>query len=290
MHRLSDPAADRGELLKMFPPDEDYRFRMNYRNVEQPRDFVAMHGGGLLEERGAILDAHSERHAGLLPEGDAHFDAFATFVADHGGVDHAALAGIRGETDRVRRITALARIIEPDFAVMRVTRDRVIRLVGGCVCFPSSWSPEEKMGKELKDIHAVVPGLNEGMGGMIAGAMANLKPGSIGMRADWSLKASTVLNHHPLQGMPLPDASATPENSFIRVERQMMVGLPEAADASRGIAFCIRYALYRVADMAKDPDVRDGLVRALRTMPADVTAYKGLSAAREPLASALANA
>lgn len=284
---LSNPSQDRDELLTMFPAHEDYAFRMNYRRVEHPRDFLAVHGGGLLEERGAILDAHPERHAGLLPEGDAQFDAFATFVAGHGGIDHAALADIRGETDRTRKITALARIIEPDFAVMRVTRDRVIRLVGGCVCFPSSWSPEEKMGKELRDIHAVVPGLNERMGGMIGGAMANLKPGSIGMRADWSLKASTDLNHHPLQRLPLPDASATAWNSFIRVERQMMVGLPEGPDAARGIAFCIRYALYRVADMAEDPDVRDGLARALRTMPADVAAYKGLSAAREPIIAAL---
>ncbi len=290
MQRLSDPAADREELLKMFPPDQDYVFRMNYRRVEDPRAFLRSHGEGLLEERGGILDAHPERHAGLLPEGVPHFDSFAAYVADHGGIDDASLSAARAEGDPARRVMALARLIEPDFAIMRATRDRAMRLVGGCVCFPSSWSPEEKIGKELRDIHAVVPGLNEGMGGKIGGAMANMKPGSIGMRADWSLKASTVLNHHPLQGMPLPDASATPQNSFIRVERQMMVGLPEAADATRGIAFCIRYALYRVADMAADPALREGVARALGTMPSDVAAYKGLSAAREPLAAALARA
>lgn len=289
MQRLSDPAADREELLKMFPPDQDYRFRMNYRKVEHPRDFLAPSVEGLLDERGAILDAHPERHAALLPEGEAHFDTFAAYIAEHGGIDDATLAAIRQEADPQRRIMALARVIEPDFAVMRATRDRVIRLVGGCVCFPSSWSPETKMGMELRDIHAVVPGLNEGVGGMIGGAMGHLKPGTVGMRADWSLKASTVLNHHPLQRMRLPDASATPDDSFIRVERQMMIGLPETPDAAAGIAFCIRYALYRVADMANDPDLRAGVGRALRTMPDDVAAYKGLSDARGALVADLAS-
>jgi hypothetical protein len=287
MHRLSDPAADREELLKMFPPDKDYAFRMNYRRVEHPRDFLAQQGGGLLEERNGILDAHPERHAGLLRQGERHFDTFAAYVAEHGGIDDASLAAIRAEGDPQRRIMALARLIEPDFAIMRATRDRVIRLVGGCVCFPSSWSPETKMGMRLQDIHAVVPGLNERMGGMIGGAMGNLKPTSVGMRADWSLKASTDLNHHPLKNMPPPDATSTPDDSFIRVERQMMVGLPETPDAATGIAFCIRYALYRIADMAKDPDLRAGVARALRTMPDDVAEYKGLATARGPLAKRL---
>jgi hypothetical protein len=287
VQRLCDPSADRVELLKMFPPDEDYEFRMNMRKVEYPRDFLAYQGGGLLEERHGILDAHPERHAGLLPEGEAYFDALAAYVNEHGGVDDMTLTAIRAENDPQRRIMALARVIEPDFAIMRATRDRVIRLVGGCVCFPSSWSPEKKMGMELKEIHAVVPGLNERMGAMISAFMANLKPGSIGMRADWSLKASTDLNHHPLKNLPLPDASSTPENSFIRVERQMMVGLPAVEDAAAGIAFCIRYALYRVADMAKDPDLRAGVARALRTMPADVAEYKGLTTARAPLLTEL---
>ena len=272
----------------MFPPDKDYAFRMNYRRVEHPRDFLAHQGGGLLEERAGILDAHPERHAGLLPESEPHFDAFAAYVAEHGGIDDASLAAIRAEGDPQRRIMALARVIEPDFAIMRVTRDRVIRLVGGCVCFPSSWSPEAKMGMRLQDIHAVVPGLNERMGGMIGGAMGNLKPTSVGMRADWSLKASTDLNHHPLKNMPPPDATSTPDDSFIRVEHQMMVGLPETPDAATGIAFCIRYALYRIADMAKDPDLRAGVARALRTMPDDVAEYKGLATARGPLAKQLA--
>ena len=287
MQRLSDPAADREELLKMFPPDQDYVFRMNYRRVEDPRAFLQSQGEGLLEERGGILDAHPERHAGLLPEGEHHFDSFAAYVADHSGIDGSLLTSIRSEANPANRVMALARLIEPDFAIIRATRERAMRLVGGCVCFPSSWSPEEKMGKELSDIHAVVPGLNSHLGAKIGGAMVNMKPGSIGMRADWSLKKSTVLNHHPLQYLPLPDASATLENSFIRVERQMMVGLPEVADATRGIAFCIRYALYRVADMAADPALREGVARALATMPADVAAYKGLSTARGPLAAAL---
>ncbi len=271
----------------MFPPDEDYRFRMNYRKVEHPRDFLASSVEGLLEERGAILDAHPERHAGLMRDGEKQFDAFASYVAANGGIDDATLAAIRGQADPQRRIMALARVIEPDFAVMRVTRDRVIKLVGGCVCFPSSWSPEKKIGMELRDIHAVVPGLNEGMGGMIGGAMGHLKSGTVGMRADWSLKASTDLNHHPLRNMRLPDASSTPDDSFIRVERQMMAGLPENDDAAAGIAFCIRYALYRISDMAKDPDLREGVMRALRTMPDDVADYKGLMAARAPLVAGL---
>lgn len=287
MDILSRVADDREELLKIFPTDDDSRFRMNYRKVEDPRVFLGATDGGLLEERAGILEAHPERHAGLLPEGAGHFDDFAAYVAGHGGIDDARLSAIRAEADPGRRIIELARRIEPDFAIMRVTRDRTIRLVGACICFPSSWSPEKKMGMELKDIHAVVPGLNGRLGAQIEGALVHLKPGPVGMRADWSLKSSTDLNHHPLQHIPLPDASATLESAYVRVERQMMVGLPETADAARGIAFCIRYALYRVADMAADPELKEGFLRTLRTMPDDVLEYKNLSAARDPLVEQL---
>ena len=143
------------------------------------------------------------------------------------------------------------------------------------------------MGMELSDIHDAVPALNKQKGAQIHATLSHLQAGSVGMRADWSLKPTPELNYHPLEGKGLPNASAGLDDSFIRVERQMMVGLPKDKDGVGAFAFCIRIAVYRLLDMARDPELRAGVARALKTMPADVAAYKDLASARGPLVERL---
>ena len=52
---------------------------------------------------------------------------------------------------------------------------------------------------------------------------------------------------------------------------------------TEGIVFGIRIALHPLNTLLADPSLRAGFHRALRTMPADLAAYKGLAEARARL-------
>src|SRR4030095_8360963 len=77
---------------------------------------------------------------------------------------------------------ALGRQLEPDWLLLTPDGAGSFRLVAGCVCFPSSWSLEEKMGRPLEEIHGVVPGLNAQVGKPAAGVLSRMAPGLSGLR------------------------------------------------------------------------------------------------------------
>src|SRR5687768_16014426 len=52
-----------------------------------------------------------------------------------------------------------------------------LSLICGCVCFPSSWALEEKIGLRISEIHDVVPALNANIGRQIQTFLERLKPG-----------------------------------------------------------------------------------------------------------------
>ncbi len=158
------------------------------------------------------------------------------------------------------------------------------RLVAGAVAFPSSWAPETKLGLSLRDIHGVVPELNKDLADPIDGFLSRLRPGVTWLRANWGLSASSERNQHPERGLPRLQAPLRAENTWVRIEHQALTVLP----ASGAILFGIRIENISVAALAQDASSRDGLARALRTMPEPMARYKGLAAVREELLALLA--
>jgi hypothetical protein len=170
-------------------------------------------------------------------------------------------------------------VLEPDWLLLAPDHAGSFRLHAACVCFPSSWSLEEKMGLPLESIHGVVPGLNAQAGRPIAGFLQRLAPGIAWQRANWGLSRSPERNQHPALPRPRLDDTVAPDEVWLRVEHQALVALPRTG----GLLFGIRVTVHPWAEILAEAPARQGLRRALATMPETVAAYKGIAPARARL-------
>jgi hypothetical protein len=141
----------------------------------------------------------------------------------------------------------------------------------------------EKLGQPVEFIHNVVPGLNASLGAAIQTFLAKLKPGIAWQRFNWGLSRSPELNQHPDRLLRPLDAAVRLEEVWLRVEDQALVALPK----SGGILFGIRIANHSLTEVAADPAVCAGFVRALETMPVAMARYKNLATARERILNLL---
>ena len=143
---------------------------------------------------------------------------------------------------------ALGLALAPDFLLLKPSADGMPVLLGGCVCFPSSWAFEEKVGRPLDWIHAVVPRLNEKLGEKAWSFLTKMPPGPAWLRANWGLTASPEFNQHPTLGLPGLTQEVVP-----------------------------------LAKLRENQAARDGLLEALKTMPDKIADYINLARARERL-------
>ena len=159
------------------------------------------------------------------------------------------------------------------------------RLAGGCICFPSSWSLEEKMGHELPFIHAVVPGLNEALVSPINTFLNKLRPGVAFLRHNWGLSRWPDMNQHPALGLTKLQPPLKLDEVWVRLEHQALVALPR----SGGILFGIAMHVHPLAAVKADAEAARRFHRALATMPEAMARYKSIAIAREDLLRLLAD-
>ena len=200
------------------------------------------------------------------------------------GVTAATLPRDVAETtgaDRLARL--LGENWEPDYLVLKREQDAV-RLVAGCVCFPSSWSLEEKIGRRIDEIHEIVPALNSILGSQIRTFLERIKPGVSWTRNNWGLSRSREWNQHPSRNIAKLDESVTLESVYFRVEEQSLVALPESA----GVLFGIRLKVFPLAEVRNSDEIAR-LAELLESMPEALARYKGLGQARERIVQLLRN-
>jgi hypothetical protein len=233
-------------------------------------------GGTILAERRKWLDHSAMEYAAVLPEGEAILNEVLE------------LAGSLAVPVTIQRTpfescVALGRVWEPDLLLLRTRDDSQPELAGGCVCFPSSWSLEEKMGRPLDAIHTPVPTFNAQFANPVKQFLARMKPGISWERINWGLSRTPELNQHPNRRLPRLDATVALNEVWFRVEYQSLVALPR----TNGILFGIRLIVEPLERLRLDPAFAAGLVRGLGTMPDAVANYKGLLTARERLIALL---
>ena len=242
-----------------------FEFRMGLERGEAAAFFRAWpRDEALLAQRRQCLAGHPERHKVLLPEAKPLQAEFERMLAGWG-----VAAGA----------SALGQAIAPDWLLLQPNAAGMPVLLGGCVCFPSSWAFEEKVGRPLDWIHAVVPTLNEKLGEKARSFLTKMPAGQAWLRANWGLTASPELNQHPALGLPVLTPDIGLEGVWFRVERQALVALPETG----GILFGIRLEVVPLAKLRENRSARDGLIEALETMPDKIADYKNLALARERL-------
>jgi hypothetical protein len=265
-------------------PDEDYRFQMRFKKGTVQEFFgPGDRDSEILAERRRWLRENPQQHAAMLPEGADLIRETVALARREETVAEADSGSLNSTLDPFELCLQLGRIWEPDFLLLRADASGEVRLLGGCVCFPSSWSLAEKIGHPIQFIHSVVPGLNPALGSQIHGFLSRLKPGTVWLRANWGLSRSPDLNQHPSRGLPRLTSDATLEETFLRVENQALVALPE----SRGVLFGIRIAVHNLAEIQRDVAFSNGLARAIGSLPAEVATYKNIADCRSRLVSLL---
>ncbi len=261
-------------LADLFPED-DYRFHMGLHRG-RPEDFFrnSSEHTALTEQRRHWLRTDPNHYRGWLPECSPLLDETLEMSRNWLSQDeHAGLATVRSGRERC---LALGEVLEPDFLLLKPDASGQFQLLGGCVCFPSSWNLAEKIGHPLDFIHSVVPGLNSGIGKQIDTFLSRITPGTAWLRHNWGLSRSPELNQHPHRELPRFSGAEQLSEIWLRVEHQALVALPR----SNGILFGIRIAVHPLGEVKKDALAARRLSQALRTMPDEVAAYKSIAVAR----------
>lgn len=258
-------------LAELFPA-EDYKFQIRFMRGEPGAFFQPTEAHAeLVAQRRRWLRSTPELCAAWLPECEPLLDETIQLAKSaQAFADDPALPARQ-------RLLALGEFWEADFLLLKPGADGAMRLLGGCICFPSSWKLAEKLGHPVDFIHSVVPGLNASLGPAIHTFLAKLKPGIAWQRFNWGLSRSPELNQHPDRGLPRLDATVRLDEVWLRVEDQALVALPK----SGGILFGIRIVNHSLVEIQADPAVATAFSRALQTMPDEMARYKNLHTARD---------
>lgn len=174
---------------------------------------------------------------------------------------------------------------EEDFAVLDAATETVPWM---CVCVPSHWAPEDKLGKSLAAMHAPVADsadLNAAWPHMsrLVGSGGHWE------RFVWTISPSPRYGQHPRRHARQPwPRSADPAEfaaaCHFRAERQTFLPVNDRQGQPKGqTVFTIRVMVEPLASVVRHPEQARQLYDALGSMNADVLLYKNLEAARAPL-------
>ncbi|TFZ00460.1 DUF3445 domain-containing protein [Ramlibacter henchirensis] len=170
---------------------------------------------------------------------------------------------------------------EEDFAVLDGDTGTLPWL---CVCVPSHWAPEDKLGLPFPAVHApVADGAT-----LVAAASHLVRLATSGERWErhvWTVSPSPRHDQHPRRHARAPWPAAQDDEAFarscwFRAERQTFLPVGRG---TRQAVFTIRVMLAPLAAVVDDAAKAARLHASLASMTPAVLEYKGLAPAREPL-------
>ena len=254
---------------------ERFQFELGLRRA-QPDWFALTEalGDDVLVDRSRWLGSRGEVPDGVVWSPSA--DSLLRELLDHTFHSPAGIDPAMAPSEVAR---SLSRRWKPDFLLLSRNAADQFRFVGGAVCFPSGWAPEEKLGLELESIHDPVPGLNGQLASRIQTFLGRLLPGTSFERFNWGVAAVPDRNHHPRRGLPRLNRGHPLSKAWLRLEHQSFHALP----GTRGIVFLIDLSVHPADRILADRETALRFVHQLRTMPPEVAGYKGLDGVRDEL-------
>ena len=170
---------------------------------------------------------------------------------------------------------------EEDFAVLDGTDGTLPWL---CVCVPSHWAPEDKVGLPFAAVHAPVAD----NAALLAASTQLVQLATGGDRFErfvWTITPSGRYDQHPRRHPREPwpvhlDDEAFARRCFLRSERQTFLPVGRG---TRQAVFTIRVMLQPLTEAVDSADKARRLRDALASMSDAVLAYKSLAPARDPL-------
>jgi dimethylamine monooxygenase subunit A len=228
-----------------------------------------MAGSRLWHEKRAVLQASASRQC--VPG----FDPAPALAAI------AEQARLEGCESQLGAANPLELAFEEDFAVLDGDTTTLPWL---CVCAPSHWAPEDKVGLPFAAVHAPVAD-----GALLVAASAQLARlvtgGQRWERYVWTISPSGRHDQHPRRHPRAPwpsgaDPAAFAAGCWLRAERQTFFPVGQG---TRQAVFTIRVMLQPLTHAIDSPDKARRLHDSLASMTEGVLAYKGLTQARDPL-------
>lgn len=217
----------------------------------------------LYAEKRAVLEAGQSRHA--VP-----------------GFDPApALQAIAARAQFPGLDVPLELAFEEDFAVLDGATGTLPWL---CVCVPSHWAPEDKVGLDFAAVHRPVAD-NAALVAASQQLVALATSGDCWERFVWTISPSPRHDQHPRRHARTPwPATAEPEafasQCWLRAEHQVFFPVGQG---TRQAVFAIRVMLQPLAEAVREPAAARRLHDSLASMSQAVLDYKSLAPAREPL-------
>lgn len=231
-------------------------------------------GSALFEEKRRVREAGQSRHA------VAGFDPAPALASI---ARQAAAQGLPAWGDAQR---PLELAFEEDFAILHGATGTLPWL---CVCTPSHWAPEDKLGLDFASVHAPVADNR-----MLQAASRQLVDlvtrGGRWERQVWSISPSPRHDQHPRRHVPTAwplenDLETFAAACWLRVERQTF--FPVGDDTGQAV-FTIRVRLQALMQAVDSAARAQRLHDSLASMSEAVLAYKGLAAAGPRLLAWLA--
>ena len=184
------------------------------------------------------------------------------------------------------RLTGLLSLaFAEDFAIIDGADARIPWLA---VCLPSSWAPEDKVGRPFAQVHAPVAD-NDTLIAAAGHLVRLVTGGDRWERFVWTLVDAPMLARHPARGAPARwnaawTADALADATWFRSERQTFIPVAD----TRLAVFTIHVEVRPLRAVVTSAARASQLHAALATMRPAVLAYRGLAPARERLLAWLA--
>jgi dimethylamine monooxygenase subunit A len=184
--------------------------------------------------------------------------------------ERAALCGIGTELP-------LELAFEEDFAILDGATGTLPWL---CVCVPSHWAPEEKLGLDFMALHAPVAD-NAVLLAASRQLVALATGGDCWERHVWTISPSGRYDQHPRRHTRTPwpetrDPAEFAARCWLRAERQAFFPVGRG---TRQAVFTIRVMLQPLAEAVATPSLAQTLHASLASMSKAVLDYKGLAGA-----------
>lgn len=224
-------------------------------------------GSALASEKHAVWAAGRSRHA--VPGFDAR-------PALRALAQHAVQAGMSFDPAQPPELA-----FQEDLAILDGATGTLPWL---CVCVPSHWAPEEKVGLDFTALHGPVAD-NAALIAAGRQLVALATSGDRWERHVWTVSPSGRYDQHPGRHPREPwpqtgDPEAFAARCWLRAERQTFFPV---AQGTRQAVFTIRVMLQPLTQAVDAPWKARRLRDSLASMSSAVLAYKGLAPAREPL-------
>lgn len=180
-----------------------------------------------------------------------------------------------GSTTEYRSgLDALACQFQEDICVIKI-EDFSDHLIAAHLCFPNRWAAAQKIGKSFFEIHQPVARFADANPNT-SNLVQALLSGKPYVRFAWGLSNDSILDHHP----DTTDNfyfNGDGDDLFVRVERQVLVGLPQ----NNLLFFFIRTYYQDCHQLRRDAGISAGFAKTLMSINPDLLLYKGLSKSRD---------